>query len=261
MVQKLILAEKIYSYDPNFNFNPLFYKYLQMLFTEIGDLDVNIEIKTFRKQDNRLEIKIEGPDEEFVKNLLKQNKGSINRYNDIHKRDIFKGYLIDVKKVGFGIFVDCGIRYPTTDVLINLHSLRTQLCQGKKISLRKIVDKFGFIENFPMYIKIEEILRNEKNIRGLIANDTLKMINNWFFDKLERVFVSGSTRAQVKKALAKTGHSQDVITIKKLGFLENIILLKKGTNAPGIIAHIGKKLEFSKLSAIRPEQINDIRYY
>lgn len=259
MVKKLILAEKIYSYDPNFNFNPLFHKYLQMLFTEVGELDVNIEIETFRKQDNRLEIKIEGPDEEFVKNLLNQNIGSIIRFNNIHKGDILRGYLVDVKKVGFGVFIDCGIRYPTTDVLINLYSLRSQLCQGKKLSLRKIIDKFGFIENFPMFIKIEEILRNEKQIRGIIANDSLKMINKWFLDKLERVFVSGSTRAHVKKAIAKTGHSQDVVTIKKLGFLENIILLKKGTNAPGIISHIGKKLEYSKLSAIRPEQINDIR--
>lgn len=258
MVQKFILAEKIYSYNPNFNFNPLFQKYLQMLSHEMGELDINIEIEAFRKQENRLEIKIEGQDEEFFKNLLKHKIGSTIRFNRIHKGDVLKGYLIDVKKVGFGIFIDCSIRYPTTDVLINLHTLRNQLCRGKKIPLRKIIDLFGFIDNFPIHVKIKEISQSEKNVQGLIGKDTLEMINNWFYDKLERVFVSGSTRAQVKKAIAITGHSQDVITIKKLGFLENIIILKEDTNAPGIIAHIGKKLKFSKLSAIRPLKLRKL---
>lgn len=258
MVQKFILAEKIYSYNPNFNFNSLFQKYLQMLSNEIKELDVHIEIVSFRKQDNRLEIKIEGPDEEFVKNLIKQNIGSTIRFNEIHKGDVLRGYLVDVGKVGFGIFIDCSIRYPTVDVLINLHTLRNQLCTGKKIPLRKIIDSFGFIENFPIHVKVEEISQSKKEIKGLIAKNTLEIINDCFLDKLERVFVSGSTRAQVKKAIAITGHSQDVITIKKLGFLENIIILKGDTNAPGIIAHIGKKLKFSKLSAIRPLKLRKL---
>lgn len=258
MVQKLILAEKIYSYDPNPDFNSLFRRYLQMLSNEIGELAVNIEIEAFRKKEKRLEIKIEGQDEEFFKNLLKQKIGSTIRFNEIHKGDVLKGYLTGVKKVGFGIFVDCSIRYPTTDVLINLHSLRNQLCRGKKNSLREIIDSFGLIDNFPIHVKVEEISQSKKKIRGLIAKDTLEMINNWFLDKLEMVFVSGSTRAQVKKAIAITGHTQDVITIKKLGFLENIIILKEDTNAPGIIAHIGKKLKFSKLSAIRPLKLRKL---
>jgi hypothetical protein len=259
MVQKIILAEKLYSYNPNFNFMPLIHKYIQKLSKEINELEVSLDIENFRTQENRLEIKIEGEDEEFVKNLLKQKIGSIERFNNINKGEILKGYLVDAKKVGFGIFIDCGIRYPTTDVLINLYTLRNQLCHGKKIPLRKILDLFGFIENFPIYVKIEEISQSKKKIRGIIAENTLEIINNWFLDKLERVFVSGSTGSQVKKAIVKMGHSQDVITIKKLGFLEHIIILKKRTNAPGIIAHIGKRLQYSKLSAIRPLKMSDFR--
>ena len=39
------------------------------------------------------------------------------------------------------------------------------------------------------------------------------------------------------------GHFRDIITFKRFGFLENLVLLKEGTDAPGIIAHIGRKLE------------------
>ena len=253
----MVLGERIYGYSSNFNPKPLIEKYLQSLSHEIGNLDANIKEINLRDEDNRVEIKVEGADEEFFKNLLMQKFGAPTRFHDIRIGDVYWGYLVDVKKVGFGVFVDCGIKYPTTDILIDLNTLRNQLCFGKKIPLRRIVDLFGFIENFPLYVEIEEISRTAKNIRGVIAKESLETINNWFQDNLERVFVSGSTRAQVKRALAKMGHSQDIVSIKKLGFLEHIILLKAGTNAPGIIAHIGKKLEFSKLSSIRPSKINN----
>lgn len=258
MVQKLILGEKIYSYSPKPDFKPLLAKYKQMLSHEMETLDVGIKKIDVRDEDNRLELLVEGPDEEFLKSLLKEEFGSTYRFLDVREGDILKGYVVEVGKVGFGVFVDCGVKYPTTDVLINLITLRNQLCKGKKIPLRKIVDSYGLIENFPIYIEIEEISRREKNLRGKIAKKSLDMINNWIKDDLERVFVSGSTRAQVKKAMSKTGHSRDIVSLKKLGFLENIIILKEGTNAPGIISHIGKKLEYSKLSAIRPLKIEEI---
>ena len=42
---------------------------------------------------------------------------------------------------------------------------------------------------------------------------------------------------------------------QRFGFLENLVLLKEGTDAIGIIAHIGKKLINCKLSALRPKKI------
>ncbi|MHA2257917.1 MAG: DUF2110 family protein [Promethearchaeota archaeon] len=48
--------------------------------------------------------------------------------------------------------------------------------------------------------------------------------------------------------------------MKRYGFLENLVLLKKDTDAPGIIAHIGKELENCKLSAIRPKRIRKLIY-
>jgi hypothetical protein len=40
--------------------------------------------------------------------------------------------------------------------------------------------------------------------------------------------------------------------------LENIVILRENTTAPGIIADIGKHLKKCKLSAIRPERIKKL---
>ena len=77
-------------------------------------------------------------------------------------------------------------------------------------------------------------------------------------ENIEGVFLSGETKGQFKKVITKKGHFRDIITIEQFGFLENIALFKEGTNAPGIIAHIGSQLESTKLSALRPERIKKL---
>ena len=68
--------------------------------------------------------------------------------------------------------------------------------------------------------------------------------------------MSGETKGQLKKALLQKGHLRDIISIIRFGFLENIVLLKEDSNAPGIISEIGRYLRNCKLSAIRPAKIN-----
>ena len=70
--------------------------------------------------------------------------------------------------------------------------------------------------------------------------------------------MSGATKNQFKKALVKRGHLRDIVSVERHGFLEHIVILKEGTEAPGIIAHIGKYLRNCKLSAIRHERIHKL---
>ncbi|MFX0181114.1 MAG: DUF2110 family protein, partial [Candidatus Hodarchaeota archaeon] len=77
-------------------------------------------------------------------------------------------------------------------------------------------------------------------------------------ENIEAVFVSGETKGQVKKAIIRKGHLRDIVSIDRFGFLENIIILKDNTSAPGIIADIGKNLKNCKLSAIRPTNIKKL---
>jgi len=256
MVQNLVLFDKIYNVLNRGNKEDIYLRYFKYLKEYIkGFSQTSIQFKKLRKFDNRFEIIISGPEEGFVYNLLKKEIGSIHEFKDIKVGKEYRGSLVDVGKVGFGLFVDCAILNPHTDVLINLHTLREQLCQGKERSLKQIIDAYDFIDHFPLHVKITEIDSIKNKILGELAPKTLNFYKKILEENIEGVFLSGETKGQFKKIITRKGHFRDIITVKRFGFLENVILLKEGTDAPGIIAHVGNELTNCKLSAIRPKKI------
>jgi len=259
MVQKLVLFDKIYNISDKRKKEDIYLRYIKYLREHVkGFPDTSIIIKKLRKFDKRFEISISGPEEQFVFNLLKKEIGTVNNFRDIAVGKIYRGSLIDVGKVGFGLFVDCAILNPPVDVLINLHGLRKQLCKGNEKSLNEIIQAYDFIDHFPVFVKITELDAIHNKLLGEFAPKTLDLYKKILEENIEGVFLSGETKGQFKKVITKKGHFRDIITVKRFGFLENLILLKEGSNAPGIIAHIGNELENCKLSALRPKKIKKL---
>ena len=258
-MKDLVLFDKIYNIRTKKHEKDVLIRYLKYLNEKIkGFPKTSIKIKKLRKFDNRFEISISGPEEIFVLNLLKKEIGTINEFKDIKTGQIYKGTLIDVGKVGFGIFVDCAILNPKIDVLLNLNVLRDQLCAGKKKSLREIIKAYDFIDHFPVEVKITEINAEKHQIQGRLSDAFLNLYQKITSENLEGIFVSGATKNQFKKALIKRGHLRDIVSIERYGFLEHIVIFKENTDAPGIIAHIGKNLRNCKLSAIRHDRIQKL---
>jgi len=259
MVKKLVLIDKIYNLPSKERRNNIFPKFFKYLNKKIkGFPNTKVRIKKLRTYDSRFEIEISGPEEIFVYNLLKKEIGIIQPFENLSLGDVYKAIMVDVGKVGFGIFVDCGIVNPKTDVLITLYTIRNQLCGGKKVSLSEVIKKYDFIDNFPVYVKIAKVDKEKAQIEGIFAMNTINFYKKLITENIDAVFVSGETKEQVKKALIKTDHVRDLMSIERFGFLENIILLKEGTDAPGIIAEIGNHLKKCKLSAIRPLNIKKL---
>ena len=261
MVKKLVLKDQIYNFSSEKECKEVQYRYQKFLGEKVkGFPSTKIIIKKLRNYDKRFEIEISGPEEVFVFNFLKKEIGSIINFDDIQEGTLCRGTLVDVGKVGFGIFVDCAIKNPDADVLLTLHSLRKQLCSGKKKSLSEIINVYDFIDKFPVWVKIETFSKEEKKVSGVLADDTLNLYQKCLREDIEGVFISGNSKVQIKKALIKTKHLRDIMSIERFGFLENIILLRKGTQSPGIISDIGNLLKKSKFSAIRPERIKTLCY-
>jgi hypothetical protein len=255
MVKTLVLYDKIYNIFTKNQKNLIikrYFKYLNQLCQ--GFPKTKIIFKKLREFDKRIEIEIIGPEEVFFFNLLKKEIGSIINLEDLVPNKIVKGTVIDVGKVGFGLFVDCAILNPKADVLINLHSLRDQLCNEQEKSLKEIIRIYDFIDHYPVSIKIKSIDKEKQQIQGILDDLTLNFFKRLIKENLEAVFLAGETKGQFKKALIKSGHLRDIVSIDRYGFLENAVILKEGTNAPGIISDIGKYLKNCKMSAIRPER-------
>ena len=259
MAKTLVLFDQIYNVSDRGKKEDIYLRYLKYLKEHVkGFPDTSIMIKKLRKFDKRFEISISGPEEQFVFNLLKKEVGTTNDFKDITVGKVFRGSLVDVGKVGFGLFVDCAILNPHADVLINLHTLREQLCKGKDKSLKEIIEAYDFIDHFHVYVRITEVDTANNKLLGELAPKTLDFFKKILKENLEGVFLSGETKGQFKKIITRKGHFRDIITVKRYGFLENLILLKEGSNAPGIIAHIGNELKNCKLSAVRPKKIKKL---
>ena len=256
MVKRIVLLDKLYNITSRKQKEQLLDRYKKYLFEKIkGFANTKVNIKKLRDFDKRVELIINGPEETFIYNLLNKEIGSVQDFKNIKIGDILKGTMTDVGKVGFGIFVDCGIINPPTDVLLSLHTLRKQLCRDNQISIHKIIQSFEFIDHFPVFIKITEINPDKYEIQGELDQKILDIFEKIVNENLEAIFIGGATKAQLKKALINKGHLRDIITIKRFGFFENIVLFKEGTDAPGIIAHVGKTLRGSKISAIRAKRV------
>ena len=255
MVKTIVLFDKFYNISNINKEKQLIGRYLKYInqFSQSFSR-THIHVKKLRKFDKRVEVEITGPEEVFVYNILKKEVGSIVNFNDINPNIVLKGDLVDVGKIGFGLFVDCAILNPKTDVLVNLHSLREQLCNGEEKSIKHIIKKYDFIDHYPIFVKIKSINKENHQIEGEIDDTIIKFYKKLINENLEAIFLSGETKGQFKKALIRKGHLKDIISIERYGFLENIAILKEGTNAIGIISEIGKYLKSCKLSVIIPKR-------
>jgi hypothetical protein len=259
MVKKIVLFDQIYNVSKDKKKEDVFLRYFKYLNERVkGFPDTTIKIKKLREFDKRFEVSISGPEEVFMYNILKKEIGIIKEFKDVNEGAIYKGTLADVGKVGFGLFVDCAFMNPKIDVLINLHTLRDQLCNGREKSLKQIIEAYDFIDHFPVYVKILKIDRDNLKVRGELAPSSLNLFKKILDENLEAVFLSGETKGQFKKAIVKKGHFRDIITVRRFGFLENMVLLKEDSNAPGIISHIGPELNNCKFSALRPKRMRSL---
>ncbi|MGV9171208.1 MAG: DUF2110 family protein [Promethearchaeia archaeon] len=258
--KRLVLLDRFHNFEDLRSikdYQAIYSKYLNLLIGEDFP-DVEITVLRFREHDKRFEVEIRGPEEEFVANFLKAEIGALRKFTELEEGDTLKGQMVDVGEVGFGLFIDCGITVPTTDVLIPLHILREQLCNFRQVSVRDIINAYGFIDHFPLHVEITEIDRKTREIEGKIAPESLRFFRNLINDRLERIFVSGATKSHLKKAIVKNGHYEDVLERERHFFLDHMVTLREGTTAPGMIAEIGHDLQFCDLSALRPQKIQDL---
>ncbi len=261
IVKQIVLFDRLYNTKSNQETKDLISRYQKYVLELAQDFpNTKIIFNKVRKFDQRVEITVTGPEDVFIINMLKKEIGTIQEFKNLSIGMSLKGNLVDVGKVGFGLFVDCGILNPKTDLLISLHTLRDQLCNGKEKSLPEIIKAYDFINEFPVYVKITKINNEKQNVQGELAIPTLNFFKKVLDEDLEAVHVSGETKGQLKKALIRTGHLRDIVSIYRYNFIDNIVLLSENTEAPGIIADIGKYLRNCKLNAIRPSRIRKLCY-
>lgn len=219
----------------------------------VAELDAQIvSIGTDKK--NRIIVKINGEDEEFVTNALAKEYGRSLKSDSLVPNKAYPGQLIDVGKVGYGLYSDLGVTDSNRmDALIPLHRLREQL--NISSPLRTISDAFVLVDYLPVVVNITNIDLYNERVEAELDQSTLTRISNWIKDDHERLLVFGANQSQIEGSLKKANHREDIYEIEQLGKFEFSLRCKRSTHASGILAAIGPRLKGVPMHLFIPKEL------
>lgn len=219
----------------------------------IDELDVRLA-RFGTDSRGHLSLSFDGQDSEFAINYLVKKYGKSIHINNVKEDAIFLGTLLEVGKVGYGLYVDiAAMSTKRVDVLLPLHRIREQF--GIRKPLRTIAKALVFVDDFPIDVKITSVDVGANKIEGELAQTTIVRFEEWMQDDHERLLVFGANQDMIETALGKTRHLEDIYEFEELGKFEYSLRCKRSTRASGIVAAIGPKLRGVPMHLFIPKEI------
>ncbi len=241
-MREVVILEKVYGDRSGFH------KLNRKLKALVGELDVEWKLSAVEK--NWVKVSLKGEDEEVAGNLVRDEFGEVPySLRAIGEGMTYEGRLIDLGKVGYGVYADVGVFKPRPkDALIPLHYLKE--CFGD-MPVREMIGKFGWVDNLPVELTVSSVQFGAREIEARFSDAQLKRIRSWISDGYDKLFIAGTVSENVERALIETGHGRDVRRMEELGLMETLLVLKKGTQAPGIIREIGPLIRGAVIGAVK----------
>ncbi len=225
----------------------------------IEGLDVQVGI-TGTLANKWVQIDVTGEDEAVAAKLLKRDIGFCPiELENVKKFDALKGYVTNIEKSRDALMIDIGVAQPNTiNASIPLTHLQATLTNGKKHSLKRISELWGFSDNLPLNIKILKINTEENAIEAELHDSQVRRLELWKASLLDRLLVTGASPKEVNTAIDQAGIRRDVIDIEALGPFENAMVCKLGTDAAGLIGSIGRRLRKAKFTVFNPKKLFEV---
>jgi len=193
---------------------------------DVGDLDVDFDVGV--RHDDFPTVTLEGPDEVAARNVLAETWGEIT--DGFEDGETYVGTLESWDDDGF--VLDAG-----EDVLVPADELG--LGPGSPAQIR---ERFGLVQHVP--------LRFTYGDTPALADDERDRLYDWTRGT-GRLNVNSATRGEVRATVNRAGHARDIVTVERLGLLEQSIVCREDTDPPGLLAAIGEYLP-SELLAVVP---------
>lgn len=213
-----------------------------------------------KTSENWIQVEVSGLDTPVVTTYLRQRFGlAPAAIEQVNLFSGFRGKIIDAGKVGYGLYVDIGIAAPRhIDVLIPLHVLRSQLACGKKLSLTQMVEAFTLHDNVPLEIQVTRTNLAQEEVEGRLSARQSARFEEWVSLDFDRIVVLGACFDDVARVIKRVGATRDVIKLIQLGFLEQLLLCKLGTDGPGVITKMGPLFPQTPLHCFSPTRTRNI---
>ena len=195
---------------------------------DLGDLAVEYEVGV--RRDDFVSVTVSGDDETVARNVLRETWGEVtDHFTD---GETYHGTLEGWDDEGFTLDAGREIRVPG-DAL--------GLGPGSPSQVR---DRFGLVQHVPLRFVYDEDGAAE------LADEERDRLYDWTRGN-GRVNVNSATRGEVRATVNRAGHAGDIVTVERLGLLEQSIVCAEGTDPPGLLAAIGGYLP-AEMKAVIP---------
>jgi hypothetical protein len=195
---------------------------------DLADLDVEFSLGL--RDDGFPSVTITGDDAPVARNLLAEEWGAVTPHREAG--ETYVGTLESWDDDG--IVLDAGeeIRVPADGL---------GLGQGSPSQIRK---RFGLVQHMPL-----RFVEGEAGEPARLAEEEQDRLYEWTRGT-DRVNVNSATRAEVRATVNRSGHADDIVTVERIGLLEQSIICREETDGPGLLADIGPHLRSELLVVV-----------
>jgi hypothetical protein len=184
----------------------------------IGDLEVTWEVGV--RHDDFVSVTISGDDEVAARNVLGEEWGTVG--TGFEDGQPYVGTLESWDEDGFVLDAGERMRIPAAEL---------GLGPGSPSQIR---DRFGLVQHLPMEFVAGDPPR--------LSDAERDRLFEWTRGDNGRLNVNSATRGEVRATLNRAGHARDVVTVERLGLLEQSVVCAEGTDPPGLLASVGEYL-------------------
>jgi len=251
---KLVIAERIPHHAQN-ALMPLFKAKIHRL---SSGLDVTVQLGV--TSNGFVSAEVEGSDSEFFVELIKREMRLAPRnLSEIEVDDNFKAFVIGINAKRQNIEVEIGPVSTNIKFEIAREALIAQLCDGKSVPIDRVTQAYCIQEGTPILVRVTSINPARRQIEAWISDDQVARFEQWRCERFHRIIAIGGSQDQLREAMPISRVERDIIQIEELSFTANSLVCKLGTDAPGIIAKIGRYISEFKLYAFLPERVDRLR--
>ncbi|MFD1684666.1 DUF2110 family protein [Halobellus litoreus] len=188
---------------------------------DVGELEVGWTVDV--RDDDFVSVDLSGEDATVAANVLAETWGEIT--DEFEDGETYVGTLDSWDDDGWVLDAGDGrhVRIGTDEL---------GLGTGSPAQIR---DRFGVVQHTPLRFVAGDTPR--------LADATRDQLYDWTREEgAGRVNVNSATRGQVRATVNRAGHAKDIVTVERLGLLEQSIVCPEGTDPPGLLASIGSYL-------------------
>lgn len=191
----------------------------------LGQLSVTWDIGV--RHDDFPTVTLEGEDAEVARNALREEWGEITP--ELTPGAVHIGTLKSWTEDGFVLDAGQAVSVPRAEL---------GLGPGTPAQVR---ERYGLVQHQRLRFRAGEPTQ--------LADTERDRLYDWRRGP-GRVNVNSATRSEVRATINRAGHAEDIVTVERLGLLEQSIVCRDTTDPPGLLAAIGEYLPSELLCVV-----------